>query len=87
MSLVAQLGPTALKTVGGLGAVLLGGRLLMRRCAAARPGPGCCRMRGGATGPWLLRCASAPAELATVGSHHGAAFQPAHRGLPLSQLS
>lgn len=32
MSLVAQLGPTALKTIGGLGAVLLGGRLLMRRC-------------------------------------------------------
>ncbi|PRW56322.1 K(+) efflux antiporter chloroplastic [Chlorella sorokiniana] len=31
MSLVAQLGPTALKTIGGLGAVLLGGRLLMRR--------------------------------------------------------
>ncbi len=39
MSLVAQLGPTALKTIGGLGAVLLGGRLLMRRCD--RGGAGC----------------------------------------------
>lgn len=39
MSLVAQLGPTALKTIGGLGAVLLGGRLLMRRCDGG--GAGC----------------------------------------------
>ena len=31
MSLMAELGPTALKTLGGLGLVLLGGRLLMRR--------------------------------------------------------
>ena len=31
MSLVQQLGPTALMTLGGLGAVLLGGRLFMRR--------------------------------------------------------
>ena len=45
MSLVAQLGPTALKTLGGLGAVLLGGRLLMRRCA---------RGWGGDQLPWLL---------------------------------
>lgn len=31
MSLLQQLGPTALKTLGGLGVVLLGGRLFMRR--------------------------------------------------------
>jgi hypothetical protein len=31
ISLVQQLGPTALKTLGGLGIVLLGGRLFMRR--------------------------------------------------------
>lgn len=31
MSLLQELGPTALKTVGGLGLVLLGGRFLMRR--------------------------------------------------------
>lgn len=38
MSLVAQLGPTALKTIGGLGIVLLGGRLLMRRCECGGAG-------------------------------------------------
>lgn len=31
ISLLQQLGPTALKTLGGLGIVLLGGRLFMRR--------------------------------------------------------
>jgi Kef-type K+ transport system membrane component KefB len=31
MLLLQQLGPTALKTLGGLGIVLLGGRIFMRR--------------------------------------------------------
>ena len=31
MLLLQQLGPTALKTLGGLGVVLLGGRIFMRR--------------------------------------------------------
>ena len=31
MSLLFALGPTALKTVGGLGLLLLGGRLVLRR--------------------------------------------------------
>lgn len=38
ISLLQQLGPTALKTVGGLGLVLLGGRFLMRRCGTGRQG-------------------------------------------------
>ena len=47
VSLVTHLGPTVLKTVGGLGLLLVGGRLVLRRIFEVR-GRG--RVRGGGRG-------------------------------------
>ena len=83
MSLVTHLGPTVLKTVGGLGLLLVGGRLVLRRIFEVRGGGGRgggCEGAGAVAGEQRgkadVPCLPPPSPPSGGGS------EPQHRGIP-----